>query len=38
MGDYGIGTRISEEQAGQVIAWAREFLDAAVSHLNLGTS
>lgn len=34
VGDYGIGIVISDEQAGQVIAWAREFLEAAVSCLN----
>ena len=37
VGDYGIGTKISEEQAGRVIAWAREFLDVAVSHFNART-
>lgn len=34
VGDYGIGISITKEQAGQVIGWAREFLDEAVSHLN----
>lgn len=33
VGDYGIGMTITGEQAGQVIAWAQEFLEAAVSYL-----
>jgi uncharacterized protein (UPF0332 family) len=34
VGDYGIGTSITETQACQVIAWAREFLDEATAYLN----
>lgn len=38
VGDYGIGLKITEEQAGRVIAWAKEFLDAATSYLDTGTA
>ena len=31
-----MGMKITREQAGQVIAWAGEFLEAAVSYLNAG--
>lgn len=33
-GDYGIGVSITPEQAGQVCAWAREFIQSAESWLS----
>jgi uncharacterized protein (UPF0332 family) len=38
VGDYGIGMKITGEQAGQVIVWAHEFLETAISYLNMGKS
>jgi uncharacterized protein (UPF0332 family) len=34
VGDYGIDMTITPEQAMQVISWAREFLEVAVSYLD----
>lgn len=34
VGDYGIGITITAKQSEQVIAWEREFMEAAVSFLN----
>lgn len=35
IGDYGIGSMITKDQAEQVLGWAREFLNAAISYLNM---
>jgi uncharacterized protein (UPF0332 family) len=33
VGDYGIGIDLSANDAGQVLGWGREFLQAALSYL-----